>query len=66
MYPDAPTFAEQGFPKLTTSTWVGISGPKGMSPDIVARLYDELQKAYKRRRWWSASRKWCCCPATSR
>ncbi|WP_296327042.1 tripartite tricarboxylate transporter substrate binding protein [Reyranella sp.] len=47
MYPNAPTFAEQGFPKLTTSTWVGVSGPKGMSPDVVARLYDELQKAYK-------------------
>ena len=47
MYPNAPTFAEQGFPKLTTSTWVGGSCPKGMSPDIVARLYDELQKAYK-------------------
>ena len=47
MYPNAPTFAEQGFPKLTTSTWVGVSGPKGMSPEVVARLYDELQKAYK-------------------
>lgn len=47
MYPDAPTFAEQGFPRLTTSTWVGVSGPKGMPPEIVARLYEELQKAYK-------------------
>jgi tripartite-type tricarboxylate transporter receptor subunit TctC len=47
MYPNAPTFAEQGFPKMTTSTWVGVSGPKGMAPEIVTRLYDELQKAYK-------------------
>jgi tripartite-type tricarboxylate transporter receptor subunit TctC len=47
MYPDAPTFAEQGFPKMTTSTWVGVSGPKGLEPDVVARLYDELLKAYK-------------------
>ena len=47
LYPNAPTFAEQGFPKLTTSTWVGVSGPKGMSPEIVAKLYEELQKAYK-------------------
>ena len=47
MYPNAPTFAEQGFPQLTTSTWVGVSGPKGMAPDVVARLYEELQKAYK-------------------
>ncbi|MFO1079486.1 MAG: tripartite tricarboxylate transporter substrate binding protein [Reyranellaceae bacterium] len=47
MYPDAPTFAEQGFPKLTTSTWVGVSGPRGLSPEIVGRLYVELQKAYQ-------------------
>jgi len=47
MYPNAPTFAEQGFPKMTTSTWVGVSGPKGLAPEVVARLYDELQKAYK-------------------
>jgi tripartite-type tricarboxylate transporter receptor subunit TctC len=47
MYPNAPTFAEQGYPKMTTSTWVGVSGPKGMAPEVVARLYEELQKAYK-------------------
>ena len=47
MYPDAPTFAEQGFAKLTTSTWVGVSGPKGMAPEVVTRLYAELLKAYK-------------------
>ena len=47
LYPDAPTFAEQGFPRMTTSTWVGVSGPKGMSPEIVTRLYEELQKAYR-------------------
>ena len=42
LYPNAPTFAEQGFPKMTTSTWVGVSGPKGMPGEIVARLYDEI------------------------
>lgn len=47
MYPDMPTFAEQGFPQMTTSTWVGISGPKGLAPEVVERLYDELVKAYK-------------------
>ena len=46
MYPDAPTFAEQGFPQMTTSTWVGVSGPKGLAPEVVTRLYAELQKAY--------------------
>jgi len=47
MYPDMPTFAEQGFAKMTTSTWVGVSGPKGLAPEVVARLYEELLKAYK-------------------
>ena len=47
MYPDVPTFAEQGFPQMTTSTWVGISGPKGLAPEIVTRLHDELVKLYK-------------------
>ena len=47
MYPDAPTFAEQGFPQMTTSTWVGVSGPKGLAPEVVTRLYEVLQKAYK-------------------
>ena len=47
MYPDVPTFAEQGFPQMTTSTWVGISGPKGLAPEIVTRLHDELLKLYK-------------------
>jgi tripartite-type tricarboxylate transporter receptor subunit TctC len=47
MYPAVPTFAEQGFAQMTTSTWVGISGPKGLAPEVVARMYDELQKAYK-------------------
>ena len=44
-YPDVPTFAEQGFPKMTTSTWVGVSGPKGLAPEVVTRLYAELLKA---------------------
>jgi len=47
MYPNMPTFAEQGFGQMTTSTWVGISGPKGLAPEVVTRMYDELLKAYK-------------------
>ena len=47
MYPDMPTFAEQGFPEMTTSTWVGISGPKGLPSEVVTKLYDELLKLYK-------------------
>ena len=47
MYPDMASFAEQGFPQMTTSTWVGVSGPKGLSPEVVTRMHDELLKAYK-------------------
>lgn len=36
--PDVATFAEQGFPQLTMTSWSGISGPAGMAPDLVARL----------------------------
>ncbi|WP_426956031.1 Bug family tripartite tricarboxylate transporter substrate binding protein [Muricoccus radiodurans] len=38
MFPDVPTFAELGFPKLTSSQWLGLSGPKNLPPAIVERL----------------------------
>jgi tripartite-type tricarboxylate transporter receptor subunit TctC len=44
-FPDVPTFAEQGFAKMTTSTWLGLSGPKGMAAPVVARLNAEMAKA---------------------
>ena len=33
-----PTFAEMGYPKLTGSQWLGLSGPKGLPAPIVQRL----------------------------
>ncbi len=36
--PNIPTFAEQGFPKLTGSQWLGLSAPKGLPAPIVQRL----------------------------
>jgi tripartite-type tricarboxylate transporter receptor subunit TctC len=33
-----PTFAEQGYPKLTGSQWLGLSAPKGLPAPIVQRL----------------------------
>jgi tripartite-type tricarboxylate transporter receptor subunit TctC len=33
-----PTFAEQGYPKLTGSQWLGLSAPKGLPTAIVQRL----------------------------
>ncbi|WP_439595716.1 Bug family tripartite tricarboxylate transporter substrate binding protein [Falsiroseomonas sp.] len=38
MFPNVPTFAELGFPKLTSAQWLGLSGPKGLPAPIVERL----------------------------
>jgi len=32
--PDVPTFAELGLPALTATTWIGVSGPKGMPAPV--------------------------------
>ena len=37
-FPDVPTFAEQGFPKLTSSQWLGLSAPKGLPAPIAERM----------------------------
>ena len=37
-FPDIPTFAEQGFPQLTNTTWAGLSAPRGLPAETAARL----------------------------
>jgi tripartite-type tricarboxylate transporter receptor subunit TctC len=37
-FPDLPTFAELGYPKLTSAQWLGLSAPKGLPQPIVERL----------------------------
>jgi tripartite-type tricarboxylate transporter receptor subunit TctC len=37
-FPDIPTFAELGFPKLTSAQWLGLSAPKGLPAPIAERL----------------------------
>ena len=37
-FPDVPTMKELGFPDLIATTWAAISGPAGISADIVGRL----------------------------
>jgi tripartite-type tricarboxylate transporter receptor subunit TctC len=37
-FPEVPTFAELGFPRLTSAQWLGISGPKGLPAPIVERV----------------------------
>jgi len=37
-FPNIPTFAELGFPKLTSAQWLGLSAPKGLPAPITERL----------------------------
>jgi tripartite-type tricarboxylate transporter receptor subunit TctC len=46
--PDVPTAAEAGLPGLESSAGVGLLGPAGMPPEIVARLHAETVKALTR------------------
>ena len=46
-YPDAPTFAELGYPNLTGTTWFSLSGPAGMPADVVERLNAEVRRGMK-------------------
>jgi tripartite-type tricarboxylate transporter receptor subunit TctC len=47
LLPEVPTFAERGYPELVLSSWFGLSGPKNLSPDIVARLNREARAFLK-------------------
>jgi len=45
--PDVPTTKEAGFPTVISSSTRGIAGPKGMKPEVVAKLADVFEKAMK-------------------
>jgi tripartite-type tricarboxylate transporter receptor subunit TctC len=44
-FADIPTFKEQGYPDLVSSTWFALSGPANLPPPIVDRLNAEVIKA---------------------
>lgn len=44
-YPDIPTFAEQGYPNIVGTVWFSLSGPAGLSAEIVNKLNAEVRKA---------------------
>ena len=46
--PDLPTVAESGMPGVSITPWVGLFGPAGIKPDIVARLSRELNTLLSR------------------
>jgi tripartite-type tricarboxylate transporter receptor subunit TctC len=37
-FPDVPTLAESGYPDLVVRTWFALSGPAGVSDEIVQKL----------------------------
>jgi tripartite-type tricarboxylate transporter receptor subunit TctC len=43
---DVPTFAELGYPELTTRVWYGLLVKQGTPSDIVARLTDAAKAAH--------------------
>lgn len=46
-FPDVPTFREQGF-DIVSLSWFGLSGPRGMAPDVVERVNAEVLKLLAR------------------
>jgi tripartite-type tricarboxylate transporter receptor subunit TctC len=43
-HPDVPTLKELGVP-VSTGTWRGVCGPKGMPEDVLKKLEESLTKA---------------------
>ncbi|MFW8566681.1 Bug family tripartite tricarboxylate transporter substrate binding protein [Orrella sp. 11846] len=41
--PDVPTFKEAGVPEFKSDLWHAVAGPKGIPPEIVAKLNAELK-----------------------
>ena len=46
-FPDIPTFAEVGFPKVEVLNWQGIIVPRGTPAAIIAKLNDAVNRALK-------------------
>jgi tripartite-type tricarboxylate transporter receptor subunit TctC len=45
-FPEVPTFREQGFEDLVALTWYALSGPAGLSNDIVSKLNHAVNEAW--------------------
>jgi tripartite-type tricarboxylate transporter receptor subunit TctC len=44
---DVPTFAESGYPDLVMASWFGLSGPKNLDAEVVARINREARAVLK-------------------
>ena len=47
-FPDLPTFKEQGYPDMVSTTWFSLSGPAGLPADIVQKVNHEVVKTMAR------------------
>ena len=43
--PDVKTMKEQGYPQFSVHSWIGLVGPAGLAPDVVAKLNAAAGKA---------------------
>jgi tripartite-type tricarboxylate transporter receptor subunit TctC len=43
-FPDIPTFAEQGYPKVRGDSWIGMLAPSGTPPNVIAQINDAIQE----------------------
>lgn len=43
--PELPTMAEAGLAGFSSVTWFGLYAPRGMKPELVARVHDAFDKA---------------------
>ena len=45
--PDIPTVTQTGFPEFEVLAWYSIAGPKGVPPEVVARMTEALERVMK-------------------
>lgn len=43
-YPDVPTMAQAGYPKVEVASWMGVLAPKGTPQPVVKRLHTEITR----------------------
>lgn len=46
-FPNVPTFTELGLPNVVSTSWFGVSGPKGLPPEVQKKLAGALTSILK-------------------
>jgi tripartite-type tricarboxylate transporter receptor subunit TctC len=47
-FPTIPTFKEEGYPDLVSTTWFALAGPARLPKDVVTKVNQEVVKAFAR------------------